>query len=392
MVESTDPQKILEALKRHNFNRQKTADEIGIDRRTVIKWINRLRDAGHDIPRSEYDTDRTGYLLKQAMAGHKAAPEGYYVKGVSTLYDASGEITAQWVKTSTDEEKRQEAIREAYKAMAAEVYQVSPTIAPNHVLDNLANLYTITDAHIGMHSWGVQTGKDWDLKIAEEVITGIFLQMIAASPPAKVGIINQLGDYLHFDSIKPVTPTSGHLLDADSRYPKMAEVGCRVLRRIIMAAVAKHELVHIVISDDNHSPVGAVWQRLMFKAIFENEPRVTVDMSPSPFTVYQHGKTMLGFHHGHKVKKGNLPLLFAARFPANWGQSVYRYIHTGHLHHVDEKEHPGVYVIQHPTLAAQDAYSHDMGFESKQAASSVTYHLERGQVGRQTFVPEMLAA
>lgn len=389
---SADPKAMAEALIRNNGNRTAAAEELGISTRTLQKWVPRLKEIGYEIPDSEYNIDRTAYLLKQAMAGHKAAPDGYYVKGVSTLYDGQGEVSAQWVKTNADEERRDAAVREAYKAMAEGVERLPPIPAPQHVLSNLANLYTITDAHVGMHAWGKQTGQDWDLQIAEQIITGVFLQMIASSPPARVGIVNQLGDYLHFDSIKPVTPTSGHILDADSRYQKMAAVGCKVLRRIIVAAAAKHEVVHIIISDDNHSPVGAVWQRLMFSAIFEREPRVTVEMSPSPFVVYQHGKTMLGFHHGHKVKKPSLPLLFAARFPQEWGASRYRYIHTGHLHHSDEKEHPGVYVIQHPTLAAQDSYAHDMGFESKQAASSISYHVEHGQVGRQTFVPEALAA
>jgi hypothetical protein len=100
---------------------------------------------------------------------------------------------------------------------------------------------------------------------------------------------------------------------------------------------------------------------------------------------------MIAWHHGHLKKPDQLPLLFAAQFPREWGNTTRRYCHTGHLHHVYEKEHSGMIVIQHPTIAARDAYAARGGWIADRSVSAITYHSQFGQVGRTTVVPEMIA-
>jgi hypothetical protein len=101
---------------------------------------------------------------------------------------------------------------------------------------------------------------------------------------------------------------------------------------------------------------------------------------------------MLGVHHGHKVKNEALPLLFAAQFPEVWGRTTKREIHCGHRHHRDEKEYNGGTVVQHPTLAARDAYAARGGWIAERAAWAMTYHKAFGPVGRVCISPEMLAS
>lgn len=99
---------------------------------------------------------------------------------------------------------------------------------------------------------------------------------------------------------------------------------------------------------------------------------------------------MIGIHHGHKVKNESLPLLFAAQFPQQWGRTTRREIHCGHRHHRDEKEYNGVTVVQHPTLAARDAYAARGGWIADRAAWAITYHKRFGAVGRVMITTEML--
>ncbi len=101
---------------------------------------------------------------------------------------------------------------------------------------------------------------------------------------------------------------------------------------------------------------------------------------------------MIGWHHGHLSKPDALPLLFAAQFPEHWGRSRHRYVHCGHMHHVYEREHNGITVIQHPTLAARDAYAARSGWIADRQITSITYHIAHGQVARVTVTPEMLPA
>lgn len=134
---------------------------------------------------------------------------------------------------------------------------------------------------------------------------------------------------------------------------------------------------------------SSIWLRAMFSALYENEPRVRVIQSELPYYVYQHGKTMLAFHHGHLKKSEDLPLLFAAQFPKVWGETSKRVCHVGHRHHIEEKEHSGMTVIQHPTIAARDAYAARGGWFSERSATAITYHRDFGQVARNTVTPEM---
>lgn len=321
----------------------------------------------------------------------EVVPAGHLVKGLSTFVDGDGSIRSQWVKTAADAEQRQRVLESTLAAMVEKIEPLEPVEGPRVTAAELCNVYTMTDCHLGALAWHKEGGADWDLQIAERVLSGTFLRMIEAAPQARVGIVAQLGDWGHTDGFKPLTPEHGHVLDADSRFPKIAAASTRILRRIIAKALERHELVVVQMHEGNHDPTSAVWLREFFGALYENEPRVYVERSPLPYVIHLHGRTLLGWHHGHLAKNESLPNLFAARFRKEWGAAAHCYIHTGHRHHVEEKEYPGANVVQHPTIAAADAYAARGGWFSKRQASVITYHEEHGEHGRLVFVPEMVA-
>lgn len=330
-----------------------------------------------------------GYCPDHDM--HRPAAPGFHVKGTSTLYDKDGHMAAQWVKTAVDAEARKADFEAAAEAMAEELPRLPALAKPRDTFTDLANVYTLTDCHIGMLAWRKEGGEDWDLAIAEKTLIGSFEQMVAGAPPAHTAIVAQLGDFLHYDGLIPVTPTSGHILDSDGRFSKMVQVAIRVLRRVIDMALQKHERVILVPAEGNHDMASSVWLRHMFKALYENEPRLDVIDSELPYYAYQHGEVMLCWHHSHLKKLDQLPLMMAAQFPAIWGATRKRYAHTGDKHHVEEKEHSGMIVTQHPTLAARDAYASRHGWHALRSATATTYHRQFGRVATNTVCPEMLA-
>ena len=336
---------------------------------------------------------------KAAVAGYSpehdltnAIAPGYVGRGHSTLYGRDGKPVLQWVKTRADEQARMKLIEDAFVAAAGSLPRLDPVPAPPASLSPLANLYTITDYHLGMSAWAKEGGADWDLKIAEDTLLAAFEHMVTTAPAARRGIVNIQGDFLHTDGASPVTPMHGHILDASARYSQMVQAAIRVLRRVVDLALMRHEEVHVLFVEGNHDLAGSMWLRLMFGALYENEPRLTVNDSELPYYVVQHGTVMLAFHHGHMSKNGSLPLLFAAQFPAMWGATTKRYAHCGHRHHVEEKEHAGMTVVQHPTLSARDAYAARGGWIAERAATCITYHEAYGQVARTIVTPEMLSA
>jgi hypothetical protein len=318
---------------------------------------------------------------------------GMVVTGRSTLTDLrTGEPVMEWVKESLDRQKAAEAQQAAYAVLAAKLPRIAPVAPPRASEGHLATVYTLTDCHVGALAWHKEGGADWDLTIAEETLLGCFNHMIQTSPASELGIVNQLGDFLHWDGLEAVTPTSRHLLDADGRFEKIVAVAIRILRAVVDQALKKHARVHVILAEGNHDLASSVWLRQMFAALYEKEPRITVEQSPLPYYALEWGKTLLAFHHGHLKKNDQLPLLFAAQFAEQWGRTTKRYCHTGHRHHLEEKEHSGMIVLQHPTLAARDAYAARGGWHALRSATAVTYHKSFGEVCRSSASPDMLEA
>jgi helix-turn-helix, Psq domain len=355
------------------------ANALGIPRPTLQARIN--------IARRRFPEWQPGVLKREVS---NRVPEGHIAKGVSTLYDADGNIKAQWVKTRVEDEARLAAIQEAIEAFAGEVERAQPITAPAAVLADLCNLFTFTDYHLGALAWHREGGADWDLKIAEETLVRAMSAMVEQSPAAHSAVINIQGDFLHTDGKIPKTPAHGHILDADSRYPKIRRAAIRTIRSLVRTALERHAEVHLIVAEGNHDEEGSGWLADCLAVHYEEEPRLTVNDSDLPFYVFEWGQTMLGVHHGHKVKNEQLPLLFASQFPEQWGRTKRREIHCGHRHHRDEKEYNGVTVVQHPTLAARDAYAARGGWIADRAAQAITYHKRFGQVGRVMVCPEML--
>lgn len=350
----------------------------GVDRKAIKNCIDSVKKKAA----------QQGYSPEHDMT--RVVPDGFKVKGVSTYYNAEGNPSGQWVKSSADEERRKELIKAAFDAMADDLPRIDKIVYKGVPLQTLCNLYVMTDCHVGMLAWHKEGGQDWDLKIAERVLTGCFEQMVMSSPQAGTGIVAQLGDWLHSDGLLPVTPTSHHVLDQDGRFSKIVQTSVKILRRLVDFALTRHEKVIVLMCEGNHDPASSIWLRTMFRALYENEPRVQVIDSELPYYVYQHGDTMIAFHHGHIKKNDALPILFAAQFPQVWGKTTKRYAHTGHRHHVEEKEHSGMTVVQHPTLAARDAYAARGGWLAERQVSAITYHAKFGQVSKITVIPEML--
>jgi hypothetical protein len=347
-----------------------------------------LRNTFRVLSRLKANAARQGHSPEHDMI--HTVPDGFIAKGISTYYNSDGKPTGQWVKSSIHQERQAEIMREAITALCEEIAPLPIILSPRSVAEELCNVYTLTDCHVGMKAWSQENLEaDWDLTIAEETLSNAFMAMLKAAPDAAVCVVAQLGDWMHWDGMEAVTPAHRHLLDADGRFGKVVKVSIRLMRRVIDAALAKHKQVVLLIAEGNHDLASSIWMRNMFAALYGRNRRLTVIDSEMPYYVYQHGKTMLAWHHGHLKKNEALPLLMAAQFPRLWGNTVKRYVHVGHRHHLDIKEYSGITVVQHSTLSARDAYAARGGWMSERQARAITYHREYGEVAQVIVTPEM---
>lgn len=370
---------VLEAIERLGSARAASA-ELGIN----------IGGASETYTAVKRKAEKFGYAPAHDFT--RPVPESFVAKGVSTYYNSEGKPTGQWVKASLSHQALVDAMKETVEGFKDEIPPAVSVAAPAASDEHLCNLYTFTDYHLGMLAWHQEGGSDWNLSIAEKTITAALIQMVNQSPNAHTAVLNIQGDFLHTDGKMPVTPASKHVLDADSRFPKIRRAAIRIIRSLMNICLQRHQEVYLIIAEGNHDEESSGWLADLFAVHYEEDPRVTVNDSVLPFYVFEWGTTMLGVHHGHKVKNENLPLLFAAQFPQAWGRTTRREIHCGHRHHRDEKEYNGVTVVQHPTLAARDAYAARGGWIADRAAWAITYHKEYGAVGRVMVTTEMLGA
>lgn len=340
---------------------------------------------------------RSARLAKKGV-GHgndpvisKRVADGFGIKRVSALVRGNGEEVLTWVITEQDKERQLEAMHAVIDGMKSDITPVSAVPPPKkRQNEKLLNLYTVSDFHLGMLAWADESGDDWDMKIAEDLFSKWFDAAFQKAPDAGVGVINLLGDFAHFDSLDAVTPASGHVLDADTRYQKLVRYMIRMVRRVVNMALVKHQSVRLITVQGNHDESGMIWLAEMFSALYDNEPRVFVDTSPDVYKMVQHGKTTLFFHHGHKARFDAIEPVMIAKFRKAFGESVYSYAHVGHLHHQKIVESRNMIVEQHRTLAAKDAYASRGGWMSGRSANVITYSAEYGEVARLTISPEML--
>lgn len=334
----------------------------GIDR----KWIKTERDSDDppDVPK---------------------VPEGFTIRKVSTLVDGQNQVRAQWTQADQKAQDRWdtfwascERASIAYKGLA------DPVSAPDAVVKNFMTVYPLGDPHIGMMSWGRETGQNFDLKIAERDLIRVVDMLVDRAPASERGVLVNVGDFLHAQSDTQLTPHGGNKLDVDGRWSKITEVGFSIMRRLTERLLTKHTHVDVYNLPGNHDPAMATMIAWWCKAVFEREPRVTVHDANNPYQYLRHGKNLIGLAHGDGAKMEALPGIMAVDKPQDWGATLYRCWLTGHVHHQQCKEYPGCTVESFRTLATRDAWHNGKGYRSGQSLSCITFDDEYGEVTRST--------
>lgn len=400
-IETTTLQRAAELYKQHGSMRP-AAEAMQVAYSTFNKYVHRAAEAGllgtsPVLPgfaiKSIASKEGDAWVKQTKAPGEQfTVPAGHTVKGVSALVDAEGRVIQSWQKTTQDGAQQLAALQAVFDALKADLPRAEPVATAASYNGDLLAFYAVSDLHMGALAWHEETGSDdYDLAIAERLIEDWFAAAIAQAPAAKTAILAQMGDLLHWDGFDSVTPTSRHVLDGDSRFPKMVRAAIRVLRRVIRAMLEKHEHVHVIMADANHDPASGVWLREMFASFYEDEPRVTVDQSSSTYYAYRHGNVSLFVHHGHRRKINDVDSVFAGRFREMYGSTRYSYAHLGHLHSDELKSTNLMKVERHETLAAPDAYAANGGWLSGRSAKVIVYHREHGEVGRLTLTPGMVS-
>lgn len=317
-------------------------------------------------------------------------PEGYAIKRRSQNFDDEGNIRQEWLISEPDKEQQLKMAMQMCEALTAEIPARPAVKHYRHGIPELANQMTFTDYHIGGYAWQAEGGSNWNLKIANDMGKAATLDMLGRAPQAETLIINQLGDWAHFDSLLNITPTSGHIIASDGSPEQMIDVCIELLDFMIVEGLRTHKNVKVIVAQGNHDLFTAMVLRRAFTRLYRDEQRVEIVNNAVPFYAIKFGRNLLGYHHGHKVKIERLPDLFNNEFRHLLGDTDRTLIHTGHQHHQEIKELGKTTVEMHRTLSSRDSHASYGGYHSERATDLITYHKQYGEVGRLSVTPAML--
>ena len=326
-------------------------------------------------------------------------PDGFKLKGRSVLRKLDP-VTGQrvevlsWDKTSADDERRAEMLREWIEHLSVGCRGLSPVVpAPAHTLKSMLVSYKFGDPHFGMESGPEAGGDKFDLDEADRITRAGIDRLVSVSPAAETCIVEVIGDAMHANDGSNLTPQHKNPLDVDNRGFRHALLkSAEAWRYVILRALERHQRVIVWFLEGNHDPESSAAIALALAFYFDNEPRVEIDLSPAVFRYHRFGQCLLGAHHGDRVKMQDLPLLMAVDRPVDWGQTSFRYISTGHIHHDVVKEVQGVRVESLRTLAGKDPYHAFKGYRSLRDTRCVVYHENYGEIERYTVGAAMLEA
>lgn len=355
--------KIIEAIIKCG-SQPKAAKYLGINPRTVTRTLARIRK----------------------NVNMNDCRDGFSVTKVSTLYGPDGETKIEWVQIKPGEEERHEQLIESVTAAFEDYTGTAKLIKPlKNYNKDLLNLIPMGDPHIGMYAWADECGEDFDCDIAERDIITAVQQLFASAPMADTCILLNLGDFFHSDHSGNTTMKSGHSLDVDGRWGRVLQIGVRIMITCIELALQKHKKVIVKNVIGNHDDHTSQMLAVALSCFFSKNKRVDIDTSASKFWYYRFGKCLFGSTHGDTTKPANLPLIMASDRSEDWGQTEYRYFHTGHIHHSNVTEFVGCTWESHRTLAAKDAWHAAQGYRSQRDMKRITYHKHYGEDSRHTM-------
>lgn len=372
---ATDAEKKYFAEVKRQKSVRAAARALDVHHGTVSKALQRLAKRAA----------KAGYSPAEDSAG--LAPAGYEVKGKSILYGADGQPKMTWLKTRKEPAaEKLAALQESLEVLADPMRgKATPnTDPPIGSREDLLATYLMGDPHIGLMAWAGDSEANHDLKIGEADLFGAIDHLVDAAPPAKQALIINAGDFFHSDNQSNMTARSSNVLDVDSRWARVLQVGIRVMRRNIDRALEKHEHVTVINEIGNHDDHTSLMLSITLAAYYEQEPRVTIDVSPRPFHWYRFDSVLIGTTHGNNVKPSDLPGIMATDRAKDWGEVEHRLWFTGHIHHQKVFEFPGCVAESLRSLVAADAWHYSKGYRSRREMQCATIHGKYGEIARNT--------
>ena len=188
-------------------------------------------------------------------------------------------------------------------------------------------------------------------------------------------------DFFHTDNYQHAT-TNGTPQDTIVDYAQEYEHGFDLLVQAIDFLKANSQHVDVILVQGNHDRTKSYYLAHALEVYYNYSLTVTFDRTSSLVKGVVLGNTFIGYHHGN-CKIEDLPLLFATHknYSQQFGNAIFREVHTGDKHHYMAKEVKGVRIQQMPSLSGTDRWHSDNNFvHSVRAGLALVYDNHHGKI------------
>lgn len=358
------------------------ARQQGLSERTVRRYLNAYARGVADT------TDDQLAALQGFSPEHglvHVVPKPLVLRGTSTMVKTE-EGLPQWIKTKVDDKLVDEARKAAMRVFMDKIEPIEVAPMPTDYQTDVIPWIQIGDAHLGMLAHSHEIGENFDLKIAEQEICAAISILIDELPHCERMVLNDLGDFTHYENFTATTEASGHALDYDSRFPKMIRVYSRVFRFLVEKCLTKCKQLDVIVNQGNHSRTNDIWMAELLRVAYGHTGRVNILNNDSVFIAYRMGNTLVMTHHSDKCKPARLADVMTNDFRADYGETEFHYIDIGHVHHgMVMKEHPGIFIESFNHLAALDRWAHDSGYRNRKSITVILRSKTYGEIGRRVL-------
>lgn len=227
---------------------------------------------------------------------------------------------------------------------------------------------TYVDPHNGLLSWRVETGEDYDLKIARERFIKCAWDIRNRCVGKTIKAIKMcfLGDILHTENDDQKT-SKGTPQQIEGRYPKITDTTEETIVDFItiVKVIAPVEVIWV---SGNHSRTS---EYLVMRCVSKSFTDVEFNITPNTIKTVKIGNALIGLAHGDMPKKNITNNV--DREARMIGGIKFVEQHCGHYHSEITSWVNGIVVRYLPSLCSSSAWEHQQGYLNFKAMISFVW-------------------
>lgn len=228
---------------------------------------------------------------------------------------------------------------EKYIEIAKETFkkEIKPLELPNKkekLCLNKNKLLELTgmELHLGKMSWSGETGQDYDKNVAQERFNTIYREIMEQQEIEKCDtcLLCIGNDFFNSDTVNATT-TKGTPQTNDLRWQKLFNIGLELYTKMLLGLSYKFNNIEVRLQSGNHDKMASFYLYIALSCYFRECKNIHFSNDYKDTQSFIWGKCGIFFSHGD-VNLKRLIKSIPAEFYEEWGKTIFRELHLGHLH------------------------------------------------------------